>query len=51
MTTLARVDAATGTVSTAARATGRVDVHGLAALGGHVWIADNTGGFLYRLPS
>ena len=40
-----------GTVTTVATASGRVDVHGLAAGGGSVWLADNTDGYLYRLPS
>ena len=50
MTAVRRVTTS-GTVTTAATARGRVDVHGLAACGGAVWIADNTGGFLYRLPA
>jgi DNA-binding beta-propeller fold protein YncE len=49
MTALRRVTPA-GAVTTAATAVGRVDVHGLAAAGGRVWIADNTDGFLYRIP-
>jgi hypothetical protein len=48
MTAPRRVTAA-GKVSTAATAQGRVDVHGLAAADGAVWLADNTNGFLYRL--
>jgi hypothetical protein len=40
-----------GTVSTVATARGRVDVHGLATSSGTVWTADNTSGFLYRLPT
>ena len=40
-----------GAVTTVATARGRVDVHGLAAGRGSVWLADNTGGFLYRLPT
>jgi hypothetical protein len=40
-----------GTVRTVATARGRVDVHGLAAGAGAVWVADNTSGFLYRLPT
>jgi hypothetical protein len=50
MTALKRVSASTRAVSTVVRASGRVDVHGLAAAGGSVWIADNTNGVLYRLP-
>jgi virginiamycin B lyase len=41
--------AADGTVTTAASAQGRVDVHGLVAVGRAVWLADNTDGFLYRI--
>jgi len=48
MTALRRV-APDGTVTTAATADGRVDVHGLAAVGRAVWLADNTDGFLYRV--
>ena len=40
-----------GIVSTIAIARGRVDVHGLAAGLGSVWLADNTSGLLYRLPA
>jgi streptogramin lyase len=50
MTAVRRVTAA-GAVSTVATARGRVDVHGLAVGPGSVWLADNTGGFLYRLPT
>jgi hypothetical protein len=50
MTAVRRVTA-DGTVSTVATARGRVDVHGLAAGLGSVWLADNTSGFLYRLPT
>jgi hypothetical protein len=39
-----------GTMTTVARARGRVDVHGLASAGPWVWLADNTGGLLYRVP-
>jgi DNA-binding beta-propeller fold protein YncE len=49
MTAVRRVTTA-GTVTTVATARGRVDVHGLAFGLGSVWLADNTGGFLYRLP-
>jgi hypothetical protein len=48
MTALRRV-APDGTVTTAATAEGHVDVHGLAAVGRAVWLADNTDGFLYRV--
>ena len=50
MTALRRVTTR-GEVTTAATARGRVDVHGLATGLGAVWFADNTGGFLYRLPA
>ena len=42
---------ADGSVKTMATARGRVDVHGLAAGLGSIWIADNTSGFLYRLAT
>jgi DNA-binding beta-propeller fold protein YncE len=50
MTAIRRV-AQDGTVTTAATTRGRVDVHGLATGLGSVWIADNTGGLLYRLAT
>jgi hypothetical protein len=50
MDSLRRISVSTGTVTTLARASGRVDVHGLAAQKGFVWLADNTSGRLYRLP-
>jgi hypothetical protein len=40
-----------GEVTTVATARGRVDVHGLATGLGAVWLADNSSGFLYRLPA
>jgi hypothetical protein len=40
-----------GEVSTVVTARGRVDVHGLAVGLGSVWLADNTGGRLYRLST
>jgi len=40
-----------GSVRTVATARGRVDVHGLAAGLGSVWIADNASGILYRLAT
>lgn len=49
METLQRVSASTQRVTTAATARGRVDVHGLVAQGGFVWLADNRTGVLYRL--
>jgi streptogramin lyase len=48
MAALRRVTA-DGKVTTVATARGRVDVHGLAAGLGSIWIADTTGGELYRL--
>jgi hypothetical protein len=42
------VSAASGAVSVVVAADGRVDVHGLVAVNGVVWLADNTNGFLYR---
>ena len=50
MTALRRVTPA-GTVTTAATAMGRVDVHGLVAANGAVWLVDNTQGVLYRIPT
>jgi YVTN family beta-propeller protein len=37
--------------TTIGKVTGRVDVHGLVAAGGFVWLADNTNGVLYRVPA
>lgn len=45
-----RIDPGTGAVTTVVRARGRVDVHGIASDGRTVWLADNTGGKVYRLP-
>jgi hypothetical protein len=50
MDALERVSTSSGAVSTVAQPTDRVDVHGLVARDGVVWLADNTGGFLYRIP-
>lgn len=50
MTAVRRVTTA-GTVTTAATASGHVDVHGMAAGRSSVWLADNTNGFLYRIPA
>jgi streptogramin lyase len=49
METLRRVSASTRQVSTGATASGRVDVRGLQARDGFVWIADNRSGRLYRV--
>jgi hypothetical protein len=51
METLKRVSISSGAVSTAATPTNRLDVNGLAAAGGAVWIADNRAGRLYRVPA
>jgi streptogramin lyase len=51
MDALKRVSIDTGAVTVVARSTGRVDVHGLVAAGGAVWIADNTAGRLYRVAA
>jgi hypothetical protein len=48
MDALKRVSSASGEVSTVVAADGRVDVHGLVAVNGVVWLADNTNGLLYR---
>jgi len=50
MDALKRVSASSGAITTVARSTGRVDVNGLVAANGRVWIADNAGGVLYRVP-
>jgi hypothetical protein len=39
-----------GSVTTLSQPPGRVDVHGLVAGRGAVWLSDNRGGFLYRVP-
>jgi hypothetical protein len=49
MDALRRVSASTRAVKTVARPTARVDVHGLQAGGGVVWLADNRDGYLYRV--
>ena len=51
MDALKRVSVSTRTVSTVATPTSRLDVHGLVAANGAVWIADNRRGFLYRVPT
>lgn len=48
MDALKKVSALTGEVSVVVEAKGRLDVHGLVAAGGGVWLADNTSGSLYR---
>jgi streptogramin lyase len=49
MDALKRVSSSSEVVSTVARPTGRVDVHGLATASGAVWIADNRRGYVYRV--
>jgi streptogramin lyase len=49
METLRRISTSTGAVTTVLTAEGRVDVHGLQARNGIVWIADNRVGVLYRV--
>ncbi len=51
MDALKRVSMSTGAVTTAARPTNRLDVHGLVADGAAVWIADNRSGRLYRVSA
>jgi hypothetical protein len=51
MDALKRVSMTTGAVTTVTRPTTRLDVHGLAAAGGAVWIADNRKGRLYRIAA
>jgi YVTN family beta-propeller protein len=50
MEALRRVDAKSGAVTSSVVASGPLDVHGLVATDGAVWLADNTHGVLYRLP-
>jgi hypothetical protein len=50
MNALRRITTA-GVITTPATTSGRVDVHGIAAGRGAVWLADNTDGFLYRIPT
>jgi DNA-binding beta-propeller fold protein YncE len=51
MNAVRRISISSGAVTTLAGTVGRVDVHGLVAQKGVVWLADNTGGRLYRLAS
>jgi streptogramin lyase len=51
MDALRRVSASSGEVTTFGRSTERLDVHGLAAQGRVLWLADNTDGFLYRVTT
>jgi YVTN family beta-propeller protein len=49
MEALRRVDARSGVVTATTAASGALDVHGLVADDGGVWLADNTHGVLYRV--
>jgi YVTN family beta-propeller protein len=51
MEALRRVDARSGAVTASVAARGPLDVHGLVADDGGVWLADNTHGVLYRVGS
>jgi hypothetical protein len=51
MDSLKRVSVPAGTVSAVSRPNGRLDVHGLTVANHAVWIADNRGGYLYRIPA
>jgi hypothetical protein len=51
MDALKRVSVATGAVSTVVEPTARLDVNGLVTAGGAVWLADNRGGRIYRVPA
>jgi DNA-binding beta-propeller fold protein YncE len=51
MDALRRVTASIREVTTVATASGRVDVHGLQAQAGYLWIADNTAGVLFRFKT
>ena len=49
MEALRRVSASNGTVTTVATASGRLDVNGIDARDGFVWLSDNREGVLYRV--
>jgi hypothetical protein len=51
MEALKRVSTSSGAVSSVARPTTRLDVHGLAVANRRVWIADNRRGYLYSIPT
>jgi hypothetical protein len=51
MDALKRVSPSRDTVTTVAKPTSRLDVHGLAAANRAIWIADNQNGYLYRVPA
>jgi DNA-binding beta-propeller fold protein YncE len=51
MDALKRVSALTREVTIVASPESRLDVHGIATARGAVWLADNTAGFIYRVPS
>jgi len=49
MDALKHISVGSGGVRVVATPTSRLDVHGLVAVKGGVWLADNTNGFLYRV--
>jgi hypothetical protein len=51
MDTLKRISMVTGADSDVSVVNGRIDVHGFLAGSGTVWIADNTGGRIYRIAA
>jgi streptogramin lyase len=51
MEALRRVSASTGEVTTVATASGRLDVNGIDARDGYVWLSDNREGVLYRVKA
>jgi YVTN family beta-propeller protein len=51
MDALKRVSVSSGSVVTVAEPTIRLDVHGLRAANGAIWLADNRSGYLYRVPA
>jgi len=51
MEALRRVSASTGEVTTVATASGRLDINGIDARDGYVWLSDNREGLLYRVKA
>jgi streptogramin lyase len=51
MDALKRVSLATREVTVVSTPDARLDVHGIVAAGGSVWLSDTTSGYLYRLPT
>jgi hypothetical protein len=51
MEALRRISASTGKVTTVATAGGRLDVNGIDARDGFVWLSDNREGVLYRVKA